>query len=216
MGPWLVDIESFEQVSQDETSRKLVLRMAQLSREGRLLPFVTRVADDPDFARRIRREVRANLAHLRQAGATVDYARADVRDLGTLTGILDGWRRRYGEPVGLIHGVGLIRDKLIREKTPHGHAHIVGLSLGVLVALGLLRDVPDVIDHLLVSGCGTAARLGPLIATASLIGKSLLSLLKPAPLLSLALRQSKIPQPYVCPARRPAPSQTRGDSPFCR
>jgi hypothetical protein len=49
MGPWLVDIESFEQVSQDATSRRLVLRMAQLSREGRLAPFVTEVAADPEF-----------------------------------------------------------------------------------------------------------------------------------------------------------------------
>ena len=46
MGPWLVDIESLEQVSQDEASRKLVLRMAQLSREGRLEPFMTQVASD--------------------------------------------------------------------------------------------------------------------------------------------------------------------------
>lgn len=86
---------------------------------------------------------------------------------------------------------------LIREKTSDGHAHIIGLSLGGLAALGLLRDVPEVIDHLLVSGCGTAARLGPLIATASLLGKPLLSLLNPAPLLRLALRQSEIPQPYL-------------------
>jgi hypothetical protein len=49
MDPWLVDIESFEQISQDDVSRKLVLTMAQLCREGRLLPFVTRVAEDPDF-----------------------------------------------------------------------------------------------------------------------------------------------------------------------
>jgi hypothetical protein len=49
MGPWLVDIESFEQVSQDETSRRLVVRMAQLFREGRLAPFVSTVADDPEF-----------------------------------------------------------------------------------------------------------------------------------------------------------------------
>jgi hypothetical protein len=49
MGPWLVDIESFEQVSQDATSRRLVLRMAQLSREGRLEPFVTQVVADPEF-----------------------------------------------------------------------------------------------------------------------------------------------------------------------
>jgi hypothetical protein len=49
MGPWLVDIESFEQVSQDATSRRLVLRMAQLYREGRLAPFVDEVVGDPDF-----------------------------------------------------------------------------------------------------------------------------------------------------------------------
>jgi hypothetical protein len=49
MGPWLVDIETFEQVSQDEVSCRIVLRLAQLSREGRLAPFVTEVARDPDF-----------------------------------------------------------------------------------------------------------------------------------------------------------------------
>jgi pimeloyl-ACP methyl ester carboxylesterase len=86
---------------------------------------------------------------------------------------------------------------LIREKTPHGRAHVVGLSLGGLAALGLLRDEPEVIDHLLVSGCGTAARLGPIIAAGSLLGKPLLHLLKPALLLNLALRQSQIPQPYL-------------------
>src|SRR5438876_11242689 len=60
---------------------------------------------------------------------------------------------------------------LIREQTPHGRAHVVGLSLGGLAALGLLRDVPEVIDHLLVSGCGTTARLGPVIAALSKLGK---------------------------------------------
>ena len=49
MTPWIVDIESLEQVSQNEISRRLVLRLAQLSREGRLAPFVTKVAHDPDF-----------------------------------------------------------------------------------------------------------------------------------------------------------------------
>jgi hypothetical protein len=49
MGPWLVDIESFEQVSQDDASRRLVLRLAQLSREGRLAPFVVGIAHDPEF-----------------------------------------------------------------------------------------------------------------------------------------------------------------------
>src|SRR2546421_1362550 len=49
--------------------------------------------------------------------------------------------------------------RLIREQTPHGRAHIVGLSLGGSVALGLLRDVPEVVDHMMVSG--TAAHFSP-------------------------------------------------------
>ena len=49
MGPWLVDIESFEQVSQNDISRRLVLQLAQLSREGRLAPFVIGVVHDPEL-----------------------------------------------------------------------------------------------------------------------------------------------------------------------
>ena len=84
---------------------------------------------------------------------------------------------------------------LILEHTPHGRAHIVGLSLGGSVALALLRDVPQVVDHLMVSG--TAARFSPTIARLSKLGTPLLRLLKPAPLVSLGLRQSNIPQPYL-------------------
>jgi hypothetical protein len=46
---WLQDIEAFEQVSQDTVACRLVLRLAQLSREGRLEPFVSEVVRDPDF-----------------------------------------------------------------------------------------------------------------------------------------------------------------------
>lgn len=84
---------------------------------------------------------------------------------------------------------------LIREHTANGRAHIVGLSLGGAVALALLRDVPQVVDHLMVSG--TAARFSPLIARLSKLGTPLLRLVKPAPLISFGLRHSKIPPPYL-------------------
>jgi hypothetical protein len=48
-GVWLQDIEAFERVSQDKVACRLVLRLAQLSREGRLAPFVSEVVRDPDF-----------------------------------------------------------------------------------------------------------------------------------------------------------------------
>ena len=105
----------------------------------------------------------------------------------------------HGKSTGIglltLENTSRVVANLIREQTPHGRAHVVGLSLGGSVALGLLRDVPGVIDHMMVSG--TAARLGPMIAALSKLGKPLLRILKPAQLISLGLRQSKIPQPYL-------------------
>jgi pimeloyl-ACP methyl ester carboxylesterase len=90
----------------------------------------------------------------------------------------------------------LVAD-LIREHAPSGRAHVVGLSLGGLVAMGLLRDLPEVVDHVLVSGTGLAGPLGPLISVLSKLGRPLLSVLNPAPLYGLGLRRSRIPQPYL-------------------
>ena len=39
-GLWLQDIESLEAISQDDDTRNLFLRMAQLSQDGRLTPFL--------------------------------------------------------------------------------------------------------------------------------------------------------------------------------
>ncbi len=50
--------------------------------------------------------------------AQVEYARADVRHADSLGRTLDGWRSRYGDLVGVIHGAGVIHDKLLRDKKP--------------------------------------------------------------------------------------------------
>ena len=48
-GHWLQDIESLEEISQDEDTRKLFLRMAYLSQSGRLQPFLRELEDDSDL-----------------------------------------------------------------------------------------------------------------------------------------------------------------------
>jgi hypothetical protein len=48
-GLWLQDIESLEAISQDEDTRKLFLRMAHLSQNGRLKPFLRELEDDDDL-----------------------------------------------------------------------------------------------------------------------------------------------------------------------
>ena len=49
-GLWLQDIESLEAISQDEDTRKLFLRMAHLSQNGRLQPFLRELEDDRAIA----------------------------------------------------------------------------------------------------------------------------------------------------------------------
>jgi hypothetical protein len=48
-GLWLQDIESLEAISQDEDTRTLFLRMAHLSQNGRLQPFLRELEDDRDL-----------------------------------------------------------------------------------------------------------------------------------------------------------------------
>ena len=86
------------------------------------------------------REIRANLDAIRAAGSTVEYAPADVRDAKALANVLDGWRGRYGEPVGLIHGAGVIQDKLIRDKTVASFDAVLGTKLDGALNLARLLN----------------------------------------------------------------------------
>jgi hypothetical protein len=46
---WLQDIESLEAISQDEDTRNLFLRMAYMSQNGRLQPFLHELEHDRDL-----------------------------------------------------------------------------------------------------------------------------------------------------------------------
>ena len=48
-GLWLQDIESLEAISQDEPTRELFLRMADMSQSGRLEPFLDELQHDRDL-----------------------------------------------------------------------------------------------------------------------------------------------------------------------
>jgi acyl transferase domain-containing protein/NAD(P)H-dependent flavin oxidoreductase YrpB (nitropropane dioxygenase family)/NAD(P)-dependent dehydrogenase (short-subunit alcohol dehydrogenase family) len=72
------------------------------------------------------REMRDNLARMRQAGAKVHYHSVDVRDEQALGGLLDDIERRFGGLDGVIHGAGVIEDKLVRDKTPESFDRVFG------------------------------------------------------------------------------------------
>jgi NAD(P)-dependent dehydrogenase (short-subunit alcohol dehydrogenase family) len=89
-------------------------------------------------ALRREREIRANLRAFREAGAAVEYAQVDVRDESALGRTLNAWEKKFGPPVGLIHGAGVIQDKLICDKTPESFDHVVGTKLSGALSLARL------------------------------------------------------------------------------
>ncbi|ACB97427.1 type I polyketide synthase [Beijerinckia indica] len=64
------------------------------------------------------RQIRANLAAMRAAGAEVDYHTLDIRDGEAFGRLIDDVYARWGRIDGVLHGAGVIDDKSIRDKSP--------------------------------------------------------------------------------------------------
>jgi NAD(P)-dependent dehydrogenase (short-subunit alcohol dehydrogenase family) len=62
------------------------------------------------------REIRANLAAMRAAGADVEYRALDVRDEAAFGRLIDDTYAKWGHIDGVIHGAGVIQDRLTRQK----------------------------------------------------------------------------------------------------
>jgi hypothetical protein len=60
VGLWLEDIESLETIAQDDDTRRLFLRMADMSQSGKLQPFLDELEGDRD----IDQQTKATLAEL--------------------------------------------------------------------------------------------------------------------------------------------------------
>ena len=86
------------------------------------------------------REIRANLAVMRGAGALVEYAQVDVCDEGAMRIAIEGWRGRYGPLAGVIHGAGVIQDKLLKDKTPEMFDRVMRTKLGGALTLSRLVE----------------------------------------------------------------------------
>lgn len=79
---------------------------------------VTPVQVDAELARIVKeRQIRANLAALRAAGCVLEYHCLDVRDGAAFGALIDDVYARLGRIDGVLHGAGIISDKLIASKT---------------------------------------------------------------------------------------------------
>ncbi|WP_424964731.1 SDR family NAD(P)-dependent oxidoreductase [Dinoroseobacter sp. S375] len=63
------------------------------------------------------RDIRAAVASIEAAGATAEYMACDVRDQDALETMVSGIYDRFGRIDGVIHGAGVIEDKLVLDKT---------------------------------------------------------------------------------------------------
>jgi hypothetical protein len=79
VGLWLNDMESLEAISQDDEARRIFLRMAAMSRDGKMGSFLTELARDEELDD----ETKGTLEELAQNSAFLlvveDYlARTDI------------------------------------------------------------------------------------------------------------------------------------------
>ncbi|TKA01725.1 type I polyketide synthase [Actinacidiphila oryziradicis] len=98
-------------------------------------------------ARRIlaTREVRSTLAALEGAGSPVRYVPVDVRDIGALSAVLDEVRGAWGPITGIVHGAGVLADKLIADKTDEQFDQVLATKVGGMRAL-LAATAGDPLD----------------------------------------------------------------------
>lgn len=89
------------------------------------------------------REIRNNLRRMRAAGSQVEYHAVDVRDAAALAALIDDVVDRFGGIDGLIHGAGVIEDKLLKDKTPESFDRVFGVKVQSASALSRLLDGDD-------------------------------------------------------------------------
>jgi NAD(P)-dependent dehydrogenase (short-subunit alcohol dehydrogenase family) len=107
--------------------------MARFQREERA---VTPAAVEAEYQRLLRdREIRTNLARVRATGSKVEYQSIDVRDEHAFAGLLVDIEKRFGRLDGVIHGAGVIEDKLLKDKTPESFDRVFRTKVDSALAL---------------------------------------------------------------------------------
>jgi NAD(P)-dependent dehydrogenase (short-subunit alcohol dehydrogenase family) len=102
------------------------------------------------------REIRRTLEELRAHGAQVEYHAVDARDEHALGALIERIYAGHGRLDVVIHGAGVIEDKLIRDKTPESFDRVVHTKADSSFSLGrLLR--PDGLRCLIFMSSITAA-----------------------------------------------------------
>jgi NAD(P)-dependent dehydrogenase (short-subunit alcohol dehydrogenase family)/acyl carrier protein len=127
---------------EDPATREIVdpkmLRQALVAANPGLRP-----AQIEAMARRLlaEREIRRTLEEVRQAGSTVHYTAIDVRDDERFADLIADVYERRGRIDGVIHGAGVVEDKLVRDKTPESFSRVFDTKVNPAMMLRkLIRE----------------------------------------------------------------------------
>ena len=86
------------------------------------------------------REMHANIADLRAAGATVEYHTVDVTNEAGIAALMADIASRHGAVNGVVHGAGVIEDKLLADKQGDSWSRVVETKV---IGLLLLQKYID-------------------------------------------------------------------------
>jgi acyl transferase domain-containing protein/NAD(P)H-dependent flavin oxidoreductase YrpB (nitropropane dioxygenase family)/NAD(P)-dependent dehydrogenase (short-subunit alcohol dehydrogenase family) len=86
------------------------------------------------------REMRLNIDDFRRRGAAVQYFQADVNDEEQMQRVINQIYDQYGHIDGVLHGAGIIEDKLLADKDPASWSRVVDTKvLGLLLLQKYVR-----------------------------------------------------------------------------
>jgi acyl transferase domain-containing protein/NAD(P)H-dependent flavin oxidoreductase YrpB (nitropropane dioxygenase family)/NAD(P)-dependent dehydrogenase (short-subunit alcohol dehydrogenase family)/acyl carrier protein len=82
------------------------------------------------------REVRQTMDKLRASAGSVRYHVCDVQDAAAVHTVVDDIVARFGRLDGVVHGAGVLDDKLMADKTPEAFARVYNTKVNGARALG--------------------------------------------------------------------------------
>ncbi len=87
------------------------------------------------------RDIRQTFAQIEAAGGRVNYVALDVRDIEAFGAHIQSLYQRHGRIDGVIHGAGVVEDKLLRHKTPESFQRVFDTKVrGALMINKLIHE----------------------------------------------------------------------------
>jgi len=87
------------------------------------------------------RDIYQTLADIEAAGGKVNYTALDVRDIDAFAAHIQSLYQRHGRIDGVIHGAGIVEDKLLRHKTPESFQRVFDTKVrSALMLYNLIHD----------------------------------------------------------------------------